>query len=221
MSLSSAEAYSRLKGEATELLNDVGQSLASLLDAPASESHAEAHIDLTQQLGAFFGCYYKLRKRLERDCLSVAVLALTKSGKIVMVHVGLACTFICLYSAAFGFSLCLLQDHPTVYQCTCGNKASTPRSTRSEYMVPVLPVLNYCSNETSIFHLSCCCTCLLLLIFRQVHSYQRLLGKRGSASQQRPRDSKDLQDKACANSLMPRACAGANSQLRFRDQQEQ
>lgn len=81
MALSSAEAYAKLKAEATELLNDTGQALACLLDAPASESHADAHIDLTQQLGAFFGCYYKLRKRLERDCLSVAVLALTKSGK--------------------------------------------------------------------------------------------------------------------------------------------
>jgi hypothetical protein len=96
MAPSSAEAYVKLKAETTELLNDVGQSLASLLDAPASESHAEAHIDLTQQLGAFFGCYYKLRKRLDRDCLSVAVLALTKSGKLVIVTIGLACTLFCM-----------------------------------------------------------------------------------------------------------------------------
>lgn len=80
MALSSAEAYSDLRGEATQLLNDIGQSLTCLLDAPASDGHAEAHIDLTKQLGAFFSCYYKLRKRLERDSLSVAVLALTKSG---------------------------------------------------------------------------------------------------------------------------------------------
>jgi hypothetical protein len=81
MALDSAQAYVRLKGEVRDLLNEFGQALASLLDAPATESHAEAHIDLTQQLGAFFDKYYKLRKRLERDCLSVAVLALTKSGE--------------------------------------------------------------------------------------------------------------------------------------------
>lgn len=81
MALSSAEAYIKLKDEISELLNDVGQSLASLLDAPAADGHAEAHIDLTQQLGAFFAVYYHVRKRLERDALSVAVLALTKSGK--------------------------------------------------------------------------------------------------------------------------------------------
>lgn len=80
--LSSAEAYVKLKNEVAELLCDVGQSLTCLLDAPASDSHADAHIDLTQQLGTFFGSYYQLRKRLERDCLSVAVLALTKSGEL-------------------------------------------------------------------------------------------------------------------------------------------
>lgn len=89
MALSSAEGYVKLKSETAELLHDVGESLASLLDAPASEQHEEAHIDLTQQLGSFFGCYYKLRKRLERDCLSVAVLALTKSGKQAMVLMNL------------------------------------------------------------------------------------------------------------------------------------
>ncbi len=85
MALSSAEGYLKLKSETADLLHGVGQSLASLLDAPASEHHEDAQIDLSQQLGSFFGCYYKLRKRLERDCLSVAVLALTKSGKQLMV----------------------------------------------------------------------------------------------------------------------------------------
>jgi hypothetical protein len=109
MALSSAEAYSALRGEATQLLNDIGESLTCLLDAPASDGHAEAHIDLTKQLGTFFSCYYKLRKRLERDSLSVAVLALTKSGGSLLNSNSLAWTFCGLLAAQTGLPACEAQ----------------------------------------------------------------------------------------------------------------
>ena len=61
------------------VLDDVGVLLGELTEG--SPAHEEAHVAIDEQLQHFFQSYYSLRQRHEQAQLSVAVLALTKSGK--------------------------------------------------------------------------------------------------------------------------------------------
>eukprot|EP00879_Flechtneria_rotunda_P004959 GHRR01005234.1.p1 GENE.GHRR01005234.1~~GHRR01005234.1.p1 ORF type:complete len:470 (+),score=121.45 GHRR01005234.1:171-1580(+) len=77
--------YKQLKAQSSELLTEVGESLISLVEAPAPDQE-EAHAAIDQQIQSFFQAYYELRKRHEQEHLSVAVLALTKSGKSTLIN---------------------------------------------------------------------------------------------------------------------------------------
>lgn len=73
--------YAELRGATTALLHDVGCCVANLLDAPAASEHAGAAVSIDETLSSFFNAYYELRSRHESASLSVAILALTKSGR--------------------------------------------------------------------------------------------------------------------------------------------
>lgn len=73
--------YKQLKAETSELLGSIGESLIDLCQGPPSEEHAEAYVAIDEQIQKFFTAYYDLKKRHELSKLSVAVLALTKSGE--------------------------------------------------------------------------------------------------------------------------------------------
>lgn len=77
------QEYLELKSEAGSLITDLGTSLISLVEGPSDTSAecVEAHKAIDGQLQSFWGRFYQLKKRHERQQLSVAVLALTKSGE--------------------------------------------------------------------------------------------------------------------------------------------
>lgn len=80
-----AEEYAALKGDLEGVLVNVGKFLGELVEAPGGEDN-DSHLVIDQQIQHFFGGYYKLKKRHEEDALSVAVLALTKSGKSTLLN---------------------------------------------------------------------------------------------------------------------------------------
>jgi hypothetical protein len=79
MSESQVHEYLQLKGEAGELLADLGSSLITLVEGAPDDG--EAHRAIDEQLQSFWGKFYSLKKRWNKEQLSVAVLALTKSGE--------------------------------------------------------------------------------------------------------------------------------------------
>lgn len=80
MSHNALSEYQQLQEETSKLLGCVGGSLIDLCQGPPSEEHAAAYVAIDEQIQKFFTAYYDLRKRHELSKLSVAVLALTKSG---------------------------------------------------------------------------------------------------------------------------------------------
>ncbi len=86
------EDYLRLRGSVHAVLQDLGKLLGDLVERPAAtlgggESAAEAQEEedaaqsiIDTQLNAFFGAFRSLKLRHEDESLSLAVLALTKSG---------------------------------------------------------------------------------------------------------------------------------------------
>lgn len=80
MSHNALSEYQQLQEETSKLLGCVGESLIDLCQGPPSEEHAAAYVAIDEQIQKFFTAYYDLRKRHELSKLSVAVLALTKSG---------------------------------------------------------------------------------------------------------------------------------------------
>lgn len=83
MSHNTINEYRQLKAETSELLSSVGNSLIDLCQGPPSEEHAEAYVAIDEQIQKFWNAYYGLKKRHELSQLSVAVLALTKSGELL------------------------------------------------------------------------------------------------------------------------------------------
>jgi hypothetical protein len=79
MSESQVHEYLQLKGEAGSLLADLGSSLITLVEGAPDDG--EAHRAIDEQLQSFWGRFYSLKKRWNKEQLSVAVLALTKSGE--------------------------------------------------------------------------------------------------------------------------------------------
>lgn len=79
MSESQVVEYLQLKSEAGGLLADLGSSLITLVEGAPDDG--EAHRAIDEQLQSFWGRFYSLKKRWNNEQLSVAVLALTKSGK--------------------------------------------------------------------------------------------------------------------------------------------
>jgi hypothetical protein len=79
MSESQVVEYLQLKGEAGSLLADLGSSLITLVEGAPDDG--EAHRAIDEQLQSFWGRFYSLKKRWNKEQLSVAVLALTKSGE--------------------------------------------------------------------------------------------------------------------------------------------
>ena len=59
------------------LLRDVGTFFGDLVEAPTSDAHQL----IDEQLQRFWQLYYELKKRREDNELTVAVLALAKSGE--------------------------------------------------------------------------------------------------------------------------------------------
>jgi hypothetical protein len=85
--------FVHLRDGVNNILKDLGNLLGELIERPATdrgfpevtsadEENAQALIDV--QLNIFFSTYRSLKKRHDDECLSLAVLALTKSGKNVL-----------------------------------------------------------------------------------------------------------------------------------------
>lgn len=83
------EQYQKARTEINDVLTGVGAFLGDLCTGPAKGEHEEVHAKIDEQLQRFFTLYYDLRKRHEDACLSVAVLALTKSGLSEQATIGL------------------------------------------------------------------------------------------------------------------------------------
>ena len=79
--MESAKHFEELKLEAEPLLHGVGQFLAELVEAGGDGSAASSASDA--QVGESFRQYSLLRQRHREQHLTVAVLALTKSGEIL------------------------------------------------------------------------------------------------------------------------------------------
>ncbi len=77
---SSLKTVSQLRVATDALLAEVGGLLADLLEAPQTEDDEGARHVIDTQLQRFWQSYYDLKRRHEENTLSVAVLALTKSG---------------------------------------------------------------------------------------------------------------------------------------------
>lgn len=81
MSQTNIIEYKQLKAETGALLSSVGESLGDFCQAPPSQESTEAYKLIDEQIQKYYTVYYELKDRLEHSKLSVAVLALTKSGK--------------------------------------------------------------------------------------------------------------------------------------------
>lgn len=71
------------KGEVDDteqLLDSLGELLTTLLEGPSGDAD-DGHSLIDEHLRSFFHAYYELRTRHQQQTLSVAVLALTKSGE--------------------------------------------------------------------------------------------------------------------------------------------
>lgn len=85
--------FLRLRAGVQQLLQDLGLLLSELVERPqqqgrpgsaleADQTDEEAHLILDQQLNSFFRAFRGLRARHDDNSLSLAVLALTKSGEV-------------------------------------------------------------------------------------------------------------------------------------------
>ena len=74
-----ADLYAEYRQGIDTVLSDVGVLLGDLVEAPRGEAN-EANALIDGHLQQFFKAYYELKSRHDDAALSVAVLALTKSG---------------------------------------------------------------------------------------------------------------------------------------------
>lgn len=75
--------YSLLRAGVNDVLQDMGMLLGELVDRPAGpgeDSEDTAHALIDAQLNGFFSGFRALKRRHDDQSLSLAVLALTKSG---------------------------------------------------------------------------------------------------------------------------------------------
>lgn len=63
-----------------QLLDSLGDLLTTLLEGPSGDADECGHSLIDEHLKGFFHGFYQLRSREEAQTLTVAVLALTKSG---------------------------------------------------------------------------------------------------------------------------------------------
>ena len=76
-----AEQYVMLRSKLEDLVQDYGSSLCDLLNVPPNHlpsSPGQGLVD--KNLSQFLHSYYQIKERLQQQALSVALLALTKSG---------------------------------------------------------------------------------------------------------------------------------------------
>lgn len=76
-----ADHYLGMRSSIDGLLADTGAFLADLLDGHGQEDDGEHCLLIDQQLQHFFTSFYQLKQRHDEGLLSVAVLALIKSGE--------------------------------------------------------------------------------------------------------------------------------------------
>jgi hypothetical protein len=74
-----ADQYAQYREDIDGILCDVGKLLGDLVEAPRAEVN-EANALIDGHLQQFFKAYYDLKSRHDDAALSVAVMALTKSG---------------------------------------------------------------------------------------------------------------------------------------------
>lgn len=64
-----------------KLLDSLGELLTTLLEGPSGDADECGHSLIDEHLKSFFHGFYELRSREEAQSLTVALLALTKSGE--------------------------------------------------------------------------------------------------------------------------------------------
>ena len=75
-----ATRYSELQAETTSILDTIGRLLADLCEGSGAQHGASEGLDIN--LGSFYETFSSLKARHSDQNLTVAVLALTKSGKL-------------------------------------------------------------------------------------------------------------------------------------------
>ncbi|KAK9830273.1 hypothetical protein WJX72_010744 [[Myrmecia] bisecta] len=82
-----ASGYAALYAEVGAVLEDgLGRLLGGLVDSPAGREGSAAQVLIDQELQRFYSQYRLLQQRHRDQTLSVAVLALTKSGKSTLLN---------------------------------------------------------------------------------------------------------------------------------------
>ena len=75
-----AARYMELRAETTTAFDKIGHFLADLCEGSAAHSDAAEDSNLDSNLGSFYETFSRLKARHGDQNLTVAVLALTKSG---------------------------------------------------------------------------------------------------------------------------------------------
>lgn len=151
---SSLKTVSQLRVATDALLAEVGGLLADLLEAPQTEDDEGARHVIDTQLQRFWQSYYDLKRRHEENTLSVAMLALTKSGKSTLLNALMGREVLPMNNVPETARICRIVHNPA----TCGPGAEpllladgpTGRDVRGEAAVRArLQELNSAARNSS------------------------------------------------------------------------